>query len=125
MADPVIGSNIVRYAQGGIDVTAAGGSITGNTVQHGRHFANNSSLGLALSGGDSIEVSGNTVSDFDAGVLADGGASGHDIHDNDFRGNHTRDCEDQTTGSGSQHTDSTWTHDLGKTASPTGICKLP
>ena len=125
MADPVITGNTVRYAQGGINVTTVGGIIKGNTLQHGRHPVNSTSVGLGLSGGDSIEVSGNTVSDFGTGILVDGGASGHDIHDNDFRGNHTRDCDDQTTGSGSQGTDNTWTHDFGTTAHPTGICKLP
>ena len=120
-----IARNTVDSVFYGMSVTLTGGAIRNNVVRHGRRLLTFRSVGIKLSGGQDVEVNGNTVRGFHYGTHADGGAANHDIHDNDFRGNRVTDCFDETSGAGTAGTANVWTNDLGITDSPNGLCSPP
>ena len=99
------------------------GIIRDNAVHHGRPSASDDDVGFSIDGGELGSVFGNTARGYAEGIIVDGGATGHAIHDNDFRGNSVIDCHDDTTGGGgTSGTSNIWTQNLGTTDDPDGLC---
>jgi hypothetical protein len=71
-------------------------------------------------------ISGNDVEDNgNVGILIEEGASNfyNSLVDNEAEGNHTNDCEDDTTsGTGTLGTLNTWFNNIGSLSSPAGLC---
>ena len=125
ITNPVIARNTVSYVTYAIGGTAKGGRVTDNVAHHGRRSEPaDPPFGLFLSGGQGIDVSGNSIRQFGYGARVDGGATDHTIRDNDFRGNRIYDCYDDTSGGGgTSGTSNFWTNDRGDTDWPSGLCR--
>ena len=122
-ADPLVSRNDVGYVTWAISIGVQIGTIRDNAVHHGRPSGIDEAVGFWIGGGVLGEVFGNTAKGFARGIIVDGGATGHAIHDNDFRGNSVLDCQDDTTGGGgTSGTSNTWTQNLGATDDPNGLC---
>jgi nitrous oxidase accessory protein NosD len=121
--DPLVSRNDVAYVSWAISVGVVIGTVRNNTVHHGRPSGPDETVGFSIGGGEFGSVFDNTARGYARGIVVDGGASGHAIHDNDFRGNSVLDCSDDTTGGGgTSGTSNFWTLNLGTTDDPDGIC---
>ena len=96
-----IAFNTIKYAvNDGIDVTSAvPGSVNahGNTIRHSRND----------------------------GIFFDVGTSGDTIASNSALSSKGLDCEDSSPGTPTAPTANSWTHDIGVTDSPNGLCHKP
>lgn len=126
--------NLIRYTHRGLALVSADQPVVArNTVLDSDY------VGLLIGVGLFEEIDGDVVGGdirrnvvhgsrrgTDVGNSFGVGASGVNVHDNDFSGNVESDCIDRTFGDGTANTDNTWTNNLGDPArsSPEGICSL-
>jgi hypothetical protein len=126
--------NVIRYTHLGLALVSADQPVVArNTVLDSDY------VGLLIGVGLFEEIDGDVVGGdirrnvvhgsrrgTDVGNSFGFGASGVNIHDNDFTGNVESDCVDLTYGDGTANTDNIWTNNLGDPArsSPKGICTL-
>ncbi len=121
--DPLVTRNEVSYVTWAIAAGVGIGTIRDNAVHHGRPSGSDEDVGISIDGGASGTVFGNRVKGYAEGIIVDGGATDHTIHDNDFRGNSVLDCHDATTGGGgTSGTSNFWARNLGVTDDPNGLC---
>lgn len=101
------------------NVTIAGNIIRNSessTVGHGISVAPNSLTNSVISGNVTDRNAGD-------GIRIDaGGNGGNTIRSNVALSNAMLDCRDSTTGTGTDGTANTWTGNVGRKASPPGIC---
>jgi parallel beta-helix repeat protein len=108
----------------GSEANGYGSNVIGNTIKRfpGNGIVAESQTAAALY--DSM-ISGNEVEDNGQdGILIEAGSDSYDnvLFGNKTEGNHTNDCEDDTTGSGTLATANTWFNNIGSSSNPTGLC---
>jgi nitrous oxidase accessory protein NosD len=107
------------YVSGGIlMVSVSGLPVLGNQLS-------NDQYGLLNYDQHGSKLSNNRADGGDVGVYNDPSSTGNTYDRNRASNNTVFDCEDDSTGGGTAGTGNTWTHDLGLTSSPAGICTPP
>jgi parallel beta-helix repeat protein len=99
-------------------------SVTQSLMKGNTSSKNAEGIGVYASTG--AKVSGNNANQNTTdGVFTDTDTSQNTFDQNSAQGNSGLDCEDVSTGTGTAGTANTWTHDVGATSNPTGICQPP
>lgn len=114
----VTGNTIRRVRLGMYPAYGTTGSIVGNTIRGGDWD------GIWINTSDGMVVADNDVHNQDGiGMHVSIGAL-NNVHDNDFSGNGSTDCVDQTGNVvlAADPIDNTWTNDIGDEDIPDGIC---
>jgi hypothetical protein len=101
--------------------------VSNNSI---KRFAGDGIVAKASSGTGMLaqsEISGNVVEDNgNDGILIEAATTANSLNSllhNEAEGNHTNDCEDDTTsGSGTLGTLNTWFDNIGRLSSPAGLC---
>jgi copper-binding protein NosD len=112
----VVDNTISNVAWIMVLLNVQGGEILSNTARRGLQS------GIGVNDSHGSLISGNRVSAPNNSIAIDPESTGHNIHDNNFKGPAPFDCFDFSTGGGTAGTANTWSNNLG-TSLPEGICE--
>ena len=111
----VVRDNWVRRSLFGIGLASAANAVVrNNDLKSGVY-------GITASAASDHRIVGNHVRGYDEGIHVASTTAGNVLRDNDFTGNVTWNCVDDSTGTGTSGTANTWTSNLGDTDDPDGI----
>jgi parallel beta-helix repeat protein len=97
-----------------------------NLVRHSVHSAVATGDGISLeSSSNNVVVQNKTALNGDDGLRVDAGSSGNQLVSNTLLGNAEFDCRDDSTGTGTAGTASTWLSNFGRTQNRPGLCRKP